>query len=198
LASVIGHFVVGASLALPFTASKAVTRDVRSSGLLVSAGILAAVPDLDTVFYGVIPYGHFFGHRGFFHSPFFAIVLSIVLTRLIFGISRHGSLKAWLAVFSVFCLAGISHALLDSMTDAGLGVMLLYPWSKQRIFLPWRPLYAPPIDWKHLSLRQIRLMVNSELPLLAFAVTSLGLRTVLGRLYSRKHWKNNAVKDRMP
>ena len=31
-----------------------------------------------------IPYHHPFGHRGFFHSPFFALLMGVLLTTLFF------------------------------------------------------------------------------------------------------------------
>ena len=42
-----------------------------------AAAILAVIPDLDVIGmrYG-IPYGDMFGHRGFTHSLFFAVVLA--------------------------------------------------------------------------------------------------------------------------
>jgi hypothetical protein len=70
LPSAVSHFLAGATLALPFTGVLSIREAVRPVGLMFSASLLAAAPDLDTIFFGLIPYGHFFGHRGFFHSPF--------------------------------------------------------------------------------------------------------------------------------
>ena len=142
--SIPGHFLVGASIALPFTASDAVMSRVRSGGLILVAGLLAAAPDLDAVFLGVIPYGHFFGHRGFFYSPAFAMLLSVSLSSAVFAVARSFTAGAWLTLSVVLFLSTASHGVLDSMTDAGLGVMLLYPGSERRIFLSWRPFCAPP------------------------------------------------------
>ncbi len=143
--SITGHFVVGASLALPCTASPSVTRVVRPFGVVLLAGLLATAPDLDTIFFDVVPYGHFFGHRGFFHSPLFAVLLSLVVSTIVFAIARQFTGLAWLTVSLALSVSAASHGFLDSMSDAGLGVMLLYPWSEQRVFLSWRPFYTPPI-----------------------------------------------------
>jgi inner membrane protein len=38
-----------------------------------------------------------------------------------------------------------SHGLLDALTDGGLGAALLWPFSDERFFAPWRPLPVAPI-----------------------------------------------------
>ena len=72
--SAITHFIVGASLAWPFPESRAIR---------ISAGVMAAAPDLDVYSMRLfdIPYDSFFGHRGFFHSPFFLIIACVLLAR---------------------------------------------------------------------------------------------------------------------
>ena len=46
----------------------------------------------------------------------------------------------------------ISHALLDTMTDGGLGCALLWPFSLTRYFAPWRPIPVAPIGFGFLSI----------------------------------------------
>lgn len=165
LPSAISHFVVGATIALPFAAVPSIRKGVRPIGLMFSAGLLAAAPDLDTAFFGVIPYAHFFGHRGFFHSPLFAISFAMILSFLLFALSRSSSFLATVGVATAFTLALVSHGILDAMTDAGRGVMLLYPFSEERLFLPWRPFHAPPIKMSSLTVGQVKMMIRSELPI---------------------------------
>ena len=38
-----------------------------------------------------------------------------------------------------------SHALLDAMTNGGLGVAVYWPFSLKRIFLPFKPIQVSPI-----------------------------------------------------
>lgn len=175
MASAVGHFIVGTTLALPFTAVPSVRKVVRPVGLMVCAGLLSAAPDLDTLFFGVIPYAHFFGHRGFFHAPFFAFLVAMALSLLLLALSRSCTIlaSAWLA--AAFFLAMASHGILDAMTDAGLGVMLFYPFSEGRHFLPWRPFHAPPVRLSSLSLRQVRMMVRSELPIVLVCAAIAGM-----------------------
>ena len=44
-----------------------------------------------------------------------------------------------------------SHALLDTMTDGGLGCALLWPIGLTRYFAPWRPIPVAPIGFDFLS-----------------------------------------------
>lgn len=126
MASAITHFIVGASLAWPFAESR---------GVWLTAGVIAAAPDLDVYSMAAfdIPYNSFFGHRGFFHSPFFLIIACMLLAR---GNMKLGAL--WSA-------AAITHPLLDMLTNGGLGVMLLVPFSEARLFFPWHPIQVSPI-----------------------------------------------------
>src|ERR1035441_8335416 len=73
MASAIAHFIVGAALALPAIESRTIRGVLPRWAIPISCGALAVAPDLDTFAMRVfgIPYGSFFGHRGFFHSPFF-------------------------------------------------------------------------------------------------------------------------------
>jgi hypothetical protein len=77
----------------------------------------------------------------------------------------------------------ISHGVLDSMTSAGLGVMLFYPWSQERVFSPWRPLPAPPVRLSDLSVERLLSIFKAELPLiLGCAAAGMLLRLGFGRL----------------
>jgi inner membrane protein len=91
-------------------------------------------------------------------------------------------LRASLGVAAAFALALASHGILDAMTNAGLGVMLLYPFSEDRIFLSWRPFHAPPIRISSLTLRQVQMMLYSELPIVLGCAAVAGMiKFALGR-----------------
>jgi inner membrane protein len=144
MASAITHFVVGAALALPATESRGLRAFMPGWKILVTAGLLAAAPDLDTfpmALFGV-PYGSFFGHRGFFHSPFFLLLLTSALAMIV---ARPAWRKAVLLAL-VWATSAVTHPLLDMLTDGGLGVMLLFPFSDVRLFFPWRPIQVSPLD----------------------------------------------------
>jgi inner membrane protein len=137
MASALSHAVAAAGIGAAFY-----RRNVPPAVWI--AGILCSViPDLDVIgFRFGVRYGDFWGHRGFTHSLFFAVLLAAVttsiITRLQSGISR-GSLFAYLF------LAAASHGLLDAMTDGGLGVAFFSPFDNRRYFLPWRPVRVSPI-----------------------------------------------------
>jgi inner membrane protein len=143
MASAITHFVVGAALALPAVKSRAIRAVLPRWAIPVTGGLLAVAPDLDTIAMQVfeIPHGGLFGHRGFFHSPFFLILFTALLAAIV---ARHSwSAAAWLAMLWAGC--AVTHPLLDMLTDGGSGVMLLFPFSKARLFFPWRPIHVSPL-----------------------------------------------------
>src|SRR5712691_9737715 len=113
MASAITHFIVGASLALPAIESVSVRGVMPRWAIPVSSGLLAVAPDLDTIAMRAfdIPYGSFFGHRGFFHSPFFLILFSGVLAAVV---ARR---YVWIALIWAGC--AVTHPLLDALTDGG-------------------------------------------------------------------------------
>lgn len=93
----------------------------RVSKLAWVAGASCSVlPDIDVIgFRFGIPYGDFWGHRGFTHSLLFAALLScaavaIMCRKKVLGIGRFPLLV-------YLFLATASHGLLDAMTNGGLG-----------------------------------------------------------------------------
>jgi inner membrane protein len=196
LASAVSHFVIGATLALPLTGISSIKKTVRPLGLMFTAGVLAVAPDIDTAFYGIIPYAHFLGHRGFVHSPFFSFLIAVVLSSLLYAVARDLGFRAFLGITAAFTLALASHGVLDAMTDAGLGVMLLYPFSEERIFLPWRPFYAPPIKFSSLSYSKVQMMLKSELPIVLSCVAVAGMvRLALGLIDSKREPANKKLQN---
>jgi inner membrane protein len=112
---------------------------------VIGLGALCTViPDLDVVGLWIgVPYGALFGHRGFTHSLFFAVLLGLLLSRLPF-LASDGRGRAMVALFLAACTA--SHGLLDALTDGGLGIAFLSPFSNARYFLPWQPIAVSPLD----------------------------------------------------
>ena len=189
MASAFGHFCVGASLAIPFTALPAAKKVMRPAGLVLASGILAISPDFDTLFFGLIPYAHFFGHRGFFHSSAFALMSALFLASLIYAVSRTMGYKSWIVLIGAFTLAMASHGVLDAMTGAGQGVMLLYPFSEQRMFLAWRPLHAPPVSLSRMTWDHVRIIMQSELPVALACLIGFSLLRVamVRKSFGRRH-----------
>jgi len=176
VASAITHFVVGAGLALP-AMDAAVLRGVLPRWAIpVTAGAFAAAPDLDT--YAMLAFeierGSFFSHRGFFHSPFFLAILAGAVAAMV----TRGA--AWRRLALLWAGAAITHPLLDMLTDGGSGVMLLFPFSAERLFFPWRPIRVSPLSIARFFTRADEILA-SEAPFDAAAV-ALG---VAGRFVRR-------------
>ena len=164
MASAITHFIVGSSIALPAIRSE-VSSILPKWAIPVSAGLLAVAPDFDVFAMRLfdIPYDSFWGHRGFFHSPFFLVFASGILALMVIG----GHPRCVIAqITAMWALSAITHPVLDAMTDGGLGVMLLFPVSTTRLFLPWRPIHVSPMSIPRFF-DNVGYILRSELPFCA-------------------------------
>lgn len=178
MASLITHAVAGAALGQ--VGDSEWRKDWRYWCVIVLGSML---PDIDGIgFFLGVPYGSFWGHRGFTHSLLFALVIAILCAVWLdgqFHIRQFRS-QSWLAI--VFFLAIASHGVLDAMTNGGLGVAFFSPFDRHRYFLPWRPILVSPIRAsRFLSPRGLRIMGNEMLwvwcPALIFTVlVKLGQR----------------------
>lgn len=152
---------------------------------LMAAGVVAAVvPDLDVVtFHFGIAYSAGLGHRGFSHSLVVAALVGLA------GAAGHrllgaGFVRALLFLF----VATASHGVLDAVTNGGLGVAFLWPWSGERYRAPdaLRVVEASPIPLgRFLSARGLAVL-GSELrwiwpPAVAVCLILSGLRRALAR-----------------
>ncbi len=176
MASAFSHIAVPAILYASFKS------DTVNFRLFVLAAVCSVFPDMDVIgFKFGIPYGSQWGHRGFTHSLFFALCLASFLT--IFH--RQLRSKPW-AVFWLCFVSCASHAFLDAMTNGGLGVALYWPFSLERIFLPFRPIQVSPIGVSSFFTEWGLRVIASELIwvlLPALAVGAIGV--ALRRMYAQ-------------
>ncbi|MDB5281692.1 MAG: hypothetical protein JWO06_767 [Bacteroidota bacterium] len=107
----------------------------------------AAIPDADSIGYFLkVPYESLWGHRGFTHSIFFALVLALAVTYFFYKAEKTGS-KRWLAFFGFFFFATVSHGILDAMTTGGKGVAFFAPFYNARYFFEgFRPIRVSPMS----------------------------------------------------
>jgi inner membrane protein len=107
-------------------------------------GVLCAVlPDIDVIGFGHgVQYGDLWGHRGLTHSLAFAVLMSAGLIALCY---RRESVPVMAGMGLYFFLSSVSHALLDAMTDGGLGVAKFSPFDTARYFFSVRPVAVSPI-----------------------------------------------------
>ena len=165
---------------------------------------LSLLPDADVVGFALgVNYGDPWGHRGATHSFTFSIVVGLAVGLAsrwwrLPGLKRPG-LHTYLrragpfgpasaildahppgrtALLASLVLA--SHAILDTMTDGGLGCALLWPFDLTRYFAPWRPIPVAPIGLAFFSpyggiIALTELVLFS--PLLFFALRPRGIKT---------------------
>ena len=138
-----------AHVAVGVAAARAFQRTGRAptwrSGL--SWSTLSLLPDADVIGFSLaVRYEDPWGHRGATHSLVAAVVAGIVV-----GLAARRFNRAFgrTALFAIAVLA--SHGLLDTLTDGGLGVALLWPVDLTRFFAPWRPIPVAPIGLAFLS-----------------------------------------------
>lgn len=143
---------------MPTIITHSVVASCAASGIRTSKGfpkplilsiVCASIPDADVIGYLWlhVPYGSFFGHRGFFHSPFFAVLFGILVVMIFYRENPLFSRQWWKHVI-YFSLLTASHGLLDAMTNGGRGIALLSPFTNRRYFLPWTPIEVAPIGIK--------------------------------------------------
>ena len=128
---------------------------------------LSLLPDADVVGFALgVNYGDPWGHRGATHSFTFSVVAGLAV-----GLASRRFKRTALIAIAVLA----SHAVLDTMTDGGLGCALLWPFDLTRYFAPWRPIPVAPIGLAFFSpyggiIALTELVLFS--PLLLFALRS--------------------------
>ena len=146
----IGHLAVGLAAAR-VTRAPAGLESWRWSLLLAAASF---APDVDVLAFPLgIPYGATLGHRGATHSVVFAGLCGCAL-----GLAaRRWNVPALRVALSV-SLVMATHGILDTFTDGGRGVALLWPFDGERFFAPWRPIPVSPLAWGIFSRRGLNVI----------------------------------------
>jgi len=145
-------------------AALAVGRAVAPPGMpvkfWVASAVCAALPDIDVVSFAFgVRYDEMLGHRGITHSFSFALVLGVLVVLVFFRDVPMFS-SQWILLAIYFFIVTSSHALLDALTNGGLGVALFSPFSNDRYFFPWRPIEVSPIGMGFFSERGLHVMLN--------------------------------------
>lgn len=139
--TIITHSVVAACSARGFNPGEGILK------FWILSIVCSSLPDLDVIGYRwlYVPTYEFFGHRGFFHSPFFAALLSLFLVCIFYRQEKILS-RTWWKYILYFFLLTASHGILDAMTNGGNGIALVSPITNERYFLPWRPIEVSPLS----------------------------------------------------
>lgn len=145
--------------------------------LLCAAALLSILPDADVIgFYLGVPYDHLLGHRGFFHSPCFALLASLLAAR------AHRSLGTTCrTAFVVLFISMALHGILDAATDGGLGIAFLSPFSNTRYFFPRQPIAVSPLGLSRFIGPRGLMVLKSELVWVWVPFLTMGLFGLLGR-----------------
>ena len=116
---------------------------------------LSLLPDLDVIgFRFGVSYADAWGHRGATHSLAFAVGIGLC-SGLLAGLTGRSALRLGALATAVVA----SHGLLDTLTDGGLGVALLWPFDDTRFFAAWRPIPVAPLGLGLLSMRGLEVAV---------------------------------------
>ena len=138
MASLFGHAFIAIAL------GKSFSRKQRTWKLIILAIVCAIIPDVDVIsFQFGISYGSFWGHRGFTHSLFFALLFGVLVSFLFYR--KQFLTKKGILLILFFFLCTASHSILDAMTTGGYGVAFFSPLSDTRYFFPWRPIKVSPL-----------------------------------------------------
>ena len=182
MASIITHVAIPLSLWIGFRSGLGAHR--ISNRLLIVACIASMLPDLDVIgFKFGIPYSSEFGHRGFTHSISFSIFIGLI------GLFFKSYLQtSRFMIFSLLTLATLSHAILDAMTNGGLGVAFFWPVTETRFFMPWQPIQVSPIGIKNfMSERGIRVLQSEFfwvwIPAMTLSISLLTTRFILKKAF---------------
>jgi inner membrane protein len=141
----VGHIAVG--MAASRIVKTSATSEPPSGKAMFFWSALSMLPDADVIGFPLgVRYADEWGHRGATHSFVFAIVVGCAIGLVAPQLRAPALRTAFIA-----SLVLLSHGLLDTLTDGGLGCALLWPFDRMRYFAPWRPIPVAPIGLGYLS-----------------------------------------------
>jgi inner membrane protein len=138
----VGHIAVGLAAARVYH-----NRGVPHGSSVVWWSALSLSPDADVIGFALgVEYADPWGHRGATHS-----LVSAMAVGLAIGLTARWFKRPAGRIALVASVVLASHAILDTMTDGGLGCALFWPVSFVRYFALWRPIPVAPIGFDFLS-----------------------------------------------
>ena len=141
----IGHVFIGMAGARLSREQQRTVWSPLTAGVIWSG--LSLLPDADVIGFRLgVRYADTWGHRGATHSVAFAFGVA-VLVWIVARLAKLPALRTSLIALAVV----VSHPILDTFTDGGLGCALLWPFSDERFFAPWTPIPVAPIGRAFLS-----------------------------------------------
>ena len=123
--------------------------------------VCSMLPDIDVIGFSFgVRYEDIFGHRGFTHSLFFALLVGGVAAWQIPKPKSQPPNPKCIALFCWFAAVTMSHGLLDAMTNGGRGIAFFAPFTNDRYFFPWRPIQVSPIGVGFFSPRGLSVLAS--------------------------------------
>jgi inner membrane protein len=169
--TILSHPVVPLALAIGLGSKIIPTR-------LAIFGVLACIlPDADVLAFRLgIAYSNDYGHRGFTHSLFFALLVG--LAAMPFAHFLQSTRKV---VFVFIALCTASHGMLDMLTNGGLGVAFFWPFSSERHFFPFQVVQVSPLSLSKIMGPAGLLLFKSELTWLWLPATAMAIFALAAR-----------------
>lgn len=123
---------------------------------MLAFSALSMAPDLDVIgFRFGVHYGDPWGHRGATHS----IAIALLLGLLAWPLAKWSRLPPRKTALFAGVVA-LTHGLLDTLTfGGGLGCALLWPFSNERFWAPFRFIPIAPIGAGMLSRMGLRVVI---------------------------------------
>jgi len=179
--SIISHAAVAVAAGMTF-APRGVPNPFWSFSIACSM-----IPDADVFGFSFgIPYHHLLGHRGFFHSPFFGLLMSVFVVNVFFHDVGIFS-RQWFFYLIFFFLLSASHGILDAFTSGGLGIALLAPFDNTRYFFPWTPIMVSPIGIQGFFGKWGLMVIKSELLWVWFPSFLMVVASMIIRFWGARH-----------
>ncbi|MBU3916695.1 metal-dependent hydrolase, partial [bacterium] len=161
---------------------------LRKKPAIVFSGVLLSVlPDIDTLAFRFgIPCNHMFGHRGISHSILFSLFFSSIFLLFLKQPTILKNSIVWIYLF----VSGLSHGLLDAITNGGLGVGFFIPFLEKRYFFDYRPIKVSTLNLDRFFNGQGLPVIQSELlylwaPAFLFFIVALILKRKTCPIFSR-------------
>lgn len=179
MASIFSHAIFATAAGRAYTSRRLPLR------FWTLTALCAMLPDADVIGFAFgISYASMFGHRGLTHSIAFSLFVGAIIAILCFD-QLPGFKRGKLTLY--FALATLSHPLLDMLTNGGLGVALLAPFSAERYFFPWRPIEVSPIGMGFFSERGLEVLASEIVWVWLPAGLLLATALIYRRIQSRSH-----------
>lgn len=145
--TIVSHSFIAFVLGKIFRGSPSFPEWIGSYKFWLFSFACSILPDIDVIPMSLgVPYAHMFGHRGFSHSILFVLLVAFIFAYVGFREVKLNN-KQWLLLLIYFFFLGLSHILLDALTNGGLGIGFFMPFDSTRYFFSYRPIRASPFSF---------------------------------------------------